>query len=139
MRKLVACGFAVALVWSLAWMGSSLLPENAAMATDAKKEPMLAHMVYFSLADNTPANREKLVAACQKYLTDHPGGVFFAAGTVADLNREVNDRDWDVGLHLVFKNRKAHDDYQVSARHTEFVESSKSLWKKVRVFDADCR
>jgi hypothetical protein len=38
-----------------------------------------------------------MVAACKKYLTGHPGTVFFAAGTlVPDLTRPVNKLDLDV-------------------------------------------
>ena len=107
------------------------------MAEDPAKEPMLAHLVYFSLNDPTPANRQKLVDACKKYLTDHPGTVFFAAGTVSDLDRPVNDRDFDVGLHVVFKNRAAHDAYQTHPRHLKFIDENKATWKKVRVFDSD--
>ena len=63
---------------------------------------MLAHDVYFTLNESTPANRAKLVAACKKYLTGHPGEVFFAAGTLCeDLRRPVNDVAFDVALHLV--------------------------------------
>jgi len=37
-----------------------------------------------------------------------PGRGLFAAGTLADeLNRPVNDRDFDVALHIVFQDRKA--------------------------------
>src|SRR5688572_13031388 len=70
------------------------------MAADAQ-EPLLVHNVYFALNDNSPANVQKLLADCKKYLTDHPGTVFFAAGTVSDLDRSVNDRDFDVGLHVI--------------------------------------
>ena len=53
--------------------------------------------------DNSPANVQKLVAACKKHLSGHNGEVFFAAGTLCeDLKREVNDTDWHVGLHIVF-------------------------------------
>ena len=44
---------------------------------------MLAHMVYFTLKDRSPAAVQKMVDACQKYLPGHPGVIFFAAGTVA--------------------------------------------------------
>jgi hypothetical protein len=107
------------------------------MAANAQ-EPLLVHNVYFSLNDNSPANIQKLVAACNKYLTDHPGTVLYACGTVSDLDRSVNDRDWDVGLHVVFKNRAAHDTYQTAPRHLQFIEENKATWKKVRVFDSDC-
>lgn len=100
---------------------------------------MVAHNVYFSLNDPTPANRQKLVDACKKYLSNHPGTMFFAAGTVAeDYDRPVNDRDWDVGLHLVFKDHASHDAYQTAESHLQFISENKADWKKVRVFDTDC-
>lgn len=113
--------------------------QGTIMAADAAKtEKHLAHMVYFTLAEKTPENRQKLVDACKKYLTKHDGEVFFGVGTVTpDLDRAVNVRDWDVGLHLVFENRASHDKYQTHPRHLEFIETGKSLWKSVKVFDAD--
>ena len=33
---------------------------------------MLAHDVYFSLKDDSPQAKEKLIVACKKYLTEHP-------------------------------------------------------------------
>ena len=103
----------------------------------AAAEPQLAHMVYFTLADDTKENREKLVAACQKHLTGHDGTVSFAVGVLAeDLNRDVNDRAFDVSLHLVFKNKKAHDTYSAHPRHLKFIEENKQLWSSVRVFDS---
>ena len=98
---------------------------------------MLAHNVFFSLKDNSPAARQKLLDACHKYLATHPGTVFFAAGVLADaLKREVNDRDFDVGLHLVFSDQAAHDRYQDAPAHHQFIAENKDNWKKVRVFDS---
>jgi hypothetical protein len=98
---------------------------------------LLAHNVYFSLQDSSDAAKAKLVAACKKYLTGHPGTLFFACGTLAkDLARPVNDRDFDVGLHVIFETQAAHDAYQVAPRHEKFIEENKSNWKKVRVFDS---
>jgi hypothetical protein len=106
---------------------------EAAMAA----EPMIGHMVYFSLKDNSDAAKQKLVAACKQYLAKHEGTVFFAAGVVGqEFNREVNDRDWDVGLHLVFQNKAAHDKYQDHPLHKKFIEENRDNWKKVRVFDS---
>jgi len=102
-----------------------------------EKEPMLAHIVFFSLKDSTTANRQKLVDACHKYLSDHPGVVFYAAGPVSDLERPVNDRDFDVGLHVVFADRASHDAYQSAETHLKFIEENKDTWDKVRVFDSD--
>ncbi len=101
------------------------------------QDSLLAHMVYFSLHDNSPAAAQKLVDACHKYLKNPPGVVYFAAGTlVTDLTREVNDREFDVSLNLIFKNRKAHDEYQAHPQHLQFIAENKPTWKKVRVFDS---
>jgi hypothetical protein len=109
-------------------------------SAEAKKaaKPMIGHMVYFKLKDNTAENRKKLVDACEKYLADHEGVVFFSAGVVADdFKRDVNDRDWDVALHLVFVDKSAHDKYQDHKEHLKFIEENKANWAKVRVFDSE--
>lgn len=135
--RLALAAFAlVAVVWSAADLVLNRSLEKQALAAEPSK-PMLAHNVFFTLAESSPANREKLVAGCQKWLTDHPGVVFFAVGTPSDLNRPVNDRDFDVGLHVIFEDRAAHDTYQDAERHLKFIEENKHLWNKVRVFDSD--
>jgi hypothetical protein len=98
---------------------------------------LLCHNVFFTLKDQSPAAADALVAACKKYLTVQPGIVFFCCGKVdATLAREVNDRDWDVGLHVVFTDRAAHDAYQEDATHNQFIAEMKGNWAKVRVFDS---
>ncbi|MBX9656427.1 Dabb family protein [bacterium] len=99
---------------------------------------MFAHMVYFTLNEPTQANKDALVAACNKYLTGHEGTVFYAAGTRAeDADREVNDKGFDVALQMVFDSRAAQDKYQTHPRHLQFIEAAKPLYKSVRVFDAN--
>lgn len=131
MRKRVAW-FVACIVQGMLATAFVPLPCSA-----AETERMLAHDVYFSLMDNSPAAKAKLTAACQKYLSGHPGTIWFAAGPLAaELQRDVNDRDFDVALHLVFKNKTAHDQYSTAERHMRFIEETKSNWKKVRVFDS---
>jgi len=98
----------------------------------------LMHNVFFTLKDRSPEATAQLVAACKKYLTIQPGIVKFAAGArTPDLTREVNDQAWDVGLHVLFTDRAAHDAYQNDATHNVFIDEMKSNWAKVRVFDSD--
>ena len=98
--------------------------------------PTVAHNVYFTLHDDAPAAKARLVDACYKYLRDHPGVTFFAAGQIAESHtRDVNVRDWDVSLHVVFKNTACHDLYQKADSHLQFIEENKENWKTVRVFD----
>ena len=99
--------------------------------------PRLAHNVFFKLKDNSPANVQALVDACKKYLNVQAGIVFFAAGSLcAELDRDVNDRNWDVGLHLVFVDKAAHDAYQADGTHDKFIAENKANWAAVRVFDS---
>jgi len=100
-------------------------------------QPMLAHMVYFTLHESSEATRAELVASCHRYLKDHPGIVYFSVGTrVEDLAREVNDREFDVSLNVVFANREAHDQYQTAPTHLQFISENRAKWKQVRVYDS---
>jgi hypothetical protein len=97
----------------------------------------LAHLVFFTLKDRTPPAREALVAACRKYLSDHPGTVHFSAGPRAEgYARPVNDQAFDVALVVVFDSQAAHDAYQAAPRHKEFIAEQSPNWAQVRVFDA---
>jgi hypothetical protein len=98
----------------------------------------LAHMVYFSLSEPTEANRQALIKACHKHLSKHEGTTHFSVGVVAPgLDRPVNDRAFEVALHLVFDSREAHNKYQDHPRHLKFIDEVMPMLSKVRVFDAD--
>jgi len=53
------------------------------------------------------------------------------------LCRPVNDREFHVGLHVVFRDRAAHDAYQALPQHRRFMAENKETWKQIRVFDSD--
>lgn len=98
---------------------------------------LLSHNVFFKLKDASPTARQRLIDACHQHLAHHPGTVWFGAGALADeFQREVNDRGFDVALHIVFANRSAHDRYQADPRHHRFIEEQRSNWESVRVFDS---
>jgi hypothetical protein len=98
---------------------------------------LLAHNVFFALHDRSAAARTRLLDACRKYLAPHSGIVFFACGVLAEeLNREVNDRAFDVALHIVFTDQAAHDSYQETPAHMQFIAENKDNWQGVRVFDS---
>jgi hypothetical protein len=131
-RKLIVVAAVALAGLVLAWRGERPRAEAA-----DESGPALVHNVFFTLKESTPEGRKKLVAACKKYLSKHEGEVYFAAGPIADeYKREVNDRDFDVALTIVFKNAKAHDQYQDAKRHLQFIAENKAAWKKVRVFDS---
>jgi hypothetical protein len=132
MRRLLTGALAVVLA-ATAWITLGARERTQAAAADG---PMVVHDVYFSLNDNSAEAKQKLVYACKKYLSKHEGTLFFAAGTRAEeLKRDINDRDFDVGLHIVFKNMAAHNKYQEAPLHKQFIAENRDTWKKVRVFD----
>ena len=129
MRKLLMLG--VLLPALMAMRGA------AGTAAGLKDEAKIVHMVYFTLKDESPAGKGKLVEACKKYLTKHPGEISFHVGTRATgFTWSVNDLNFDVSLIIIFENRGAHDRYEEAPRHKQFIEENKANWKKVRVFDS---
>src|SRR5215218_7536123 len=100
-------------------------------------EQPLAHVVVFTLKDHSREAREKFIASCKKHLTGHDGTLSFSVGTIAeDVKEPVSDRDFDVAVHLVFRDKAAGAAYQAHARHRKFVDENKDSWAKVRVFDS---
>ncbi len=97
----------------------------------------LVHSVYFSLVDSSEQAKSQLIAKCKEHLSGHPGMVYFAVGALAeDIRWSISDRDFDVVVHLVFESRAAHDEYQDSPRHAQFIDETQANWKQIRCFDA---
>jgi hypothetical protein len=95
-------------------------------------------MVYFTLHDDSEAKVQELVQACKKYLSDHPGVIYFSVGTLnRKLARPVNDHGYHVTINVVFDSMESHDVYQSAPRHLQFITEQKPNWKQVRVFDSD--
>ena len=122
----------LSLLASLASGSCTMRPDRPTAAAH------LAHDVFFTLKDNSPAQCQRLVRACEERLAPLPGIVFFAAGTRApDLQRDVNDQAYDVSLHVYFVDRGAHDAYQTAPAHLQFIAENKDNWRTVRVFDSN--
>ena len=97
---------------------------------------MLIHNVYFALKDSSDKARKLLIDECYTYLSGIDGISTFYSGVLTEKNRRpVNDRNFDVGLHVVFESQEAHDNYQASDPHEEFVERNQDNWDNARVFD----
>jgi hypothetical protein len=100
------------------------------------KEQNLSHNVFFTLKNSSDTAIETLIEECYTYLKDNPGVIYFSAGRlVSEHNRDVNVKDFHVGLHVVFADKPYHDQYQVAEKHNIFIERNKANWAKVRVFD----
>ena len=99
---------------------------------------MLGHMVYFTLKDRSAANVQKMLEACRKYLTNHPGTEFFAVGTlVPDLTRPVNQLDFDMALQMVFEAAPPTTPIRSTRGTWSSSKRTRPNWERVRVFDAN--
>ena len=100
-------------------------------------EPAIGHMVFFELKDKSKESKQKLVDACYKLLKNHEGVLYFSAGPRAeDIKEGVSAADWDVALHIVFKEKKFLDKYIPHPDHKKFVEDNRADWKGVKVYDS---
>lgn len=132
-RTLLALG--LGLLLGIATTGGYRMSVNAAPKED--QEQAIAHSVYFTLKDATPEKKTQLVADCKKYLSKPEGSLAFAAGTRGEeFKGQANDKDFDVALVLLFKDKAAFDKYAASEPHKKFIQENLSNWKTVRVFDA---
>ena len=121
----------------LALITSFALSATARLADD--KEPQLAHMVFFALKDHSKEARERFMASCIKYLSDHDGTAYFSVGSIAednDLLEPVSVKDFDVALHVVFESKAGKLKYLASERHKQFVDENRESFAGVRVFDS---
>jgi hypothetical protein len=101
-------------------------------------EPAVAHMVFFELKDKSAESKKKLVDACYKYLKNHDGVLYFSAGPRAEgVKEKVSAADWDVGLHIVFKDKASLAKYGPHADHQRFIAENKENWKGVKVYDSE--
>jgi hypothetical protein len=124
--------------WLLPTLAAALsISVGTARAEEGTPGAALAHVVFFTLKDHSPSAREKMVQACKTHLTGHEGVVSMSVGTIAeDVKEPVSDRDFDVALHMVFRDKAAAARYQAHPRHRQFIEENKETWAKVRVFDS---
>ena len=100
-------------------------------------EPAVAHMVFFELKDKSAEAKKKLVDACYQYLKNHDGVLYFSAGVRAeDVKEKVSAADWDVGLHIVFKDKASLQKYGPHPDHQKFIAENRANWKGVKVYDS---
>jgi len=107
-------------------------------APTTKGLPLFLHTVHFWLKpDLTADQRTRFIAGCQAIAkSQHVAAL--RVGVPAGTDREVVDRTWDVQLVVEFEDRGMHDAYQSpdDPEHTKFVETFKTFWTKVLIYDS---
>ena len=111
---------------------------GACHTTSARAEEprLLVHDVYFTLRDDTPAERAALANACRS-LAQLDVVLRLAVGErVLELNRPVNDQAFGVALHVIFRDAAAQAAYQSSPAHQALLATWTPKFASVRVFDS---
>ena len=97
---------------------------------------MFSHVVIFWADPANPQAADELIAGATHYLKPIPGILHFHIGKMARSHRPVVDQTYQVGLNVVFPDKKSQDEYQVHPLHVEFVEKVfKRMCKRVVVYD----
>jgi len=96
----------------------------------------MTHTVFFWLRPDLSADDRAAFEAGLRSLLAIPGASRAVIGKpAATPKREVIDDSYDWALELDFASLADQDVYQVHPIHTAFVESQKSKWDRVRVYD----
>ncbi|HVV01866.1 MAG TPA: Dabb family protein [Verrucomicrobiae bacterium] len=97
---------------------------------------MFSHIVIFWTDPANPKSADELIEGANKFLKSIPGVLQFHVGKMASSHRPVVDQSYQVGLNLVFPDKKTQDDYQTHPLHVRFVEEVfKRVCAKVVVYD----
>lgn len=108
------------------------------ISAQADEPKNIGHMVFFELKDKSPEARAKLIASCDKYLKDLSGILYFSTGSRGEeFDRAVNAKDYDVALHVIFKDKASYDTYEKHELHIKFINENKDNWKGVKVYDTN--
>lgn len=99
---------------------------------------MLVHTVYFWLKPELTAAQRADFRKGVESLSAIPAVEKVYVGTPAKTTkRPIIDDSYSVALTVVCKDVAGHDAYQVDPIHTKFVETFKTFWYKVQIYDAE--
>jgi hypothetical protein len=112
-----------------------------ALTADAQQPPeklgkdMFVHSVYFWLKPDLNETQKAQFKKGLNSLTEIESVFRAFIGAPAPTNRPIIDRSYSYALLLVFKDQKAHDQYQDDPIHEKFRQECSSLWSKVVIYD----
>ena len=111
-----------------------------ALSTNLKNKfcSMLVHSVFFWLKENLSEKEVELFRNELGNLGQIPEVEKLYIGKPAPTSkRPVIDDSYDFCLTVVLENVSAHDKYQESDIHLEFIEKCSQLWERVKIYDAE--
>lgn len=106
-------------------------------STTTSGSAKFVHAVFFTLKENTPeAEIDSLIADADQLLAKIPSVRKIDSGRRdTRMDRDVNDKDFTVGLVVYFDDKEGHDVYSAHPLHQQYIEKHKAYWAGVKVFD----
>lgn len=99
---------------------------------------MLVHTVLFWLKKDLDAAQRADFRKGVESLQEIGSAEAVYVGTPAETpERPVIDARYDICLTVILKDISAHDAYQADPIHLEFIETYKTYWSEVKIYDAD--
>ena len=99
---------------------------------------MLVHTVYFWLKPELTAQQRADFRKGVESLGTMKAVKACYVGTPAKTQkRPIIDDSYSVALTVVCADVAGHDEYQVDPIHLKFVETFKTFWNKVQIYDAE--
>lgn len=99
---------------------------------------MLVHTVYFWLKPElTAAQRAEFRRGVESLATIKAVSQCFIGTPAKTEKRPIIDDSYSVALTVICKDVAAHDAYQVDPIHLAFVNSCKTFWTRVQIYDAE--
>lgn len=99
---------------------------------------MLVHTVYFWLKPElTAAQRADFRRGVESLGGIKAVDTIYVGTPARTVKRPIIDDSYSVALTVVCKDVAAHDVYQVDPIHLAFVETFKTFWTRVQIYDAE--
>jgi hypothetical protein len=98
---------------------------------------MFVHSVYFWLRKDLSQEQRQAFRGGLESLADIRSTEALYIGSPASTDRPVVDRSYDFALTVLLDDIQAHDAYQVDSIHRAFLESYKTYWDRVVIYDAE--
>lgn len=109
----------------------------ASPSTGGAAPGKFVHCVFFTCKPGTPDTAiDALVADAERILARIPSVRQIESGRRdARMVRDVNEKDYTVGLVVYFDDKAGHDIYNEHPLHQEYVAKHKPHWAGVKVYD----
>jgi len=99
---------------------------------------MLVHTVYFWLKPElTPGQRVEFRAGVDSLAKIKAVSASYIGVPAKTPERPIIDNSYSLALTVICKDLAGHDEYQVDPIHLRFVDSFKTFWSKVQIYDAE--